>query len=161
MHSNPFLMPASRRAMLRDSVTLTGGAFLAQLFPASLLRAAVPFPAQQQSAPPADPVAAFRAQMAANPIHPQTLADNLTLLSGLDGNVVVLNGPDGEFMVDTFVLPAWSKLKESPPYRFLREPFQRQSRTQTSGPRVACPTMLSSGAAFWKSAKVGGASKLE
>lgn len=161
MHCNSFLKPTSRRAMLRDSATLAGSAFLAQLSPASLLRAAVPFLAQQQSAPPADPVAAFCAQMAANPIHPQTLADNLTLLSGPGGNVAVLKGPDGKFVVDTFVLPAWSKLKESPPYRFLREPFQRQSRTQTSGPRVACPTMLSSGAAFWKSAKVGGASKLE
>src|SRR5438105_261563 len=111
MHSNSFLKPASRRAMLRDSATLAGSAFLAQLFPASLLRAAVPFP-QQQSAP-ADPVAAFRAQMAANPIHPQTLAENLTLLSGPGGNVVVLNGADGKIVVDTFVLPAWPKLKES------------------------------------------------
>jgi cyclase len=113
MHCNSFLKPTSRRAMLRDSATLAGSAFLAQLFPASLLRAAVPFLAQQQSAPPADPLAAFRAQMAAIPIHPQTLAENLTLLSGPGGNVAVLKGPDGKFVVDTFVLPAWSKLKES------------------------------------------------
>ena len=105
--------------MLRDSATLAGSAFLAQLFPASLLRAAPPAVfsdfvfAQQQSAPPADPVAAFRAQMAANPIQPQTLADNLTLLSGPGGNVAVLNGPDGKLVVDTFVLPAWAKFKES------------------------------------------------
>ena len=111
MHSNSFLKPASRRAMLRDSATLAGSAFLAQLFPASLLRAAVPFPQQQNA--PADPVAAFRAQMAANAIHPQTLAENLTLLSGPGGNVVVLNGTDGKIVVDTFVLPAWPKLKES------------------------------------------------
>jgi len=112
MHSNSFLKPTSRRAMLRDSATLTGSVFLAQLFPASLLSAAVPFP-QQQAAPPADPVAAFRAQMAANAIQPQKLADNLTLLSGPGGNVVVLNGADGKFVVDTFVAPAWPKLKES------------------------------------------------
>ena len=111
MHSNSFLKPASRRAMLRDSATLAGSAFLAQLLPASLLRAAVPFPQQQNA--PADPVAAFRAQMAANAIHPQTLAENLTLLSGPGGNVVVLNGTDGKIVVDTFVLPAWPKLKES------------------------------------------------
>ena len=112
MDANSFLKPTSRRTMLRDSTTLAGSALFAQLFPASLLRA-VPFPAQQQSAPPADPVAAFRAQMAANPIQPQKLADNLTMLSGPGGNVVVLNGADGKFMVDTFVSPAWPKLKES------------------------------------------------
>jgi len=105
--------------MLRDSATLAGSAFVAHLFPASLLRASAPtvysdfVHAQQTSAPPADPVAAFRAQMAANPIQPQKLADNLTLLSGPGGNVVVLNGADGKFVVDTFVLPAWPKLKES------------------------------------------------
>src|SRR5215470_9255718 len=119
MPSNSFLKPTSRRAMLRDSATLAGSAFLAQLFPASLLRASAPVVysdfiyAQQATAPPADPVAAFRAQMAANPIQPQKLADNLTLLSGPGGNVTVLNGPDGKLVVDTFVLPAWPKLKES------------------------------------------------
>ena len=112
MHANSFLKRTSRRAMLRDSATLAGSAMLVQLFPTSLVRAAVPFP-QQQSTPPADPVAAIRAQMAANPIHPQTLGENLTLLSGPGGNVVVLNGADGKFVVDTFVLPAWPKLKES------------------------------------------------
>src|SRR5215469_429619 len=111
MDSNPFLKPTSRRAMLRDSATLAGSAFLAQLFPASLLRAAVPVPAQR--APATDAVAAFRAQMAANAIQPQKLAANLTLLSGPGGNVAVLDGPDGKFVVDTFVLPAWAKFKES------------------------------------------------
>ncbi|HVH70708.1 MAG TPA: MBL fold metallo-hydrolase [Candidatus Dormibacteraeota bacterium] len=112
MHSNSFLKPISRRAMLGDGVTFAGSAFLAQLFPASLLRGSVSS-YLQQSAPPTDPVAAFRAQMAANPIQPQKLADNLTLLSGPGGNVVVLNGADGKFVVDTFVSPAWPKLKES------------------------------------------------
>src|SRR5690349_1910778 len=112
MSPNSFLKPTSRRAMLRDSATLAGSAFLAQMFPASL-RAAFPWNAPQQGAPPADPVAAFRAQMAANPIQPQKLADNLTLLSGPGGNVVVLNGADGKVIVDTFVSPVWAKLKES------------------------------------------------
>jgi len=113
MTANFLLRPTSRRAMLRDSSALAGSTFLAQLFPASLLRASVPFYPQQATAPPADPVAAFRAQMAAVPIQPQKLAGNLTLLSGPGGNVVVLNGADGKFMVDTFVSPAWPKLKES------------------------------------------------
>ena len=98
--------------MLRHSAALAGSAFVAQLFPASLLRASSAFP-QQPSTPPADPVAAFRAQMAANPIQSQKLAENLTMLSGPGGNVVVLNGADGKVVVDTFVSPAWPKLKES------------------------------------------------
>src|SRR6266849_2300646 len=48
----------------------------------------------------------------ATPIQAQKLADNLTMLSGPGGNVVVLNGPDGKFVVDTFLSPAWPKLKE-------------------------------------------------
>ncbi|HKW63576.1 MAG TPA: MBL fold metallo-hydrolase [Candidatus Acidoferrum sp.] len=117
MSSNSFLVkPTSRRAMLRDSAAVAGSAFLAQLFPAPL-RAAfpcnAPWSAQQQGAAPADPVAAFRAQMAANPIQSQKLADNLTMLSGPGGNVTVLNGPDGKLIIDNFVQPAWPKLKES------------------------------------------------
>ena len=100
------LRPTSRREMLRNSATLTGGAFLAQLFPASLLDAG-------QQAPASDPLAAMRAQMGAVPISPHKLTDNLTLLSGPGGNVVVLNGPEGKIIVDTFLAPAWSNLKEA------------------------------------------------
>ncbi len=60
----------SRREMLRVSATLAGSAFLAHLFPGTLLRAY----AQR---------------------------------------VTVLNGPDGKFVVDTFVAPAWPRLKEA------------------------------------------------
>jgi hypothetical protein len=55
----------------------------------------------------------MRAQMGAAPIQAQPLAENLTLLSGPGGNVVVLNGPDGKIVVDTFLMPAWPKLKET------------------------------------------------
>jgi len=51
--------------------------------------------------------------MAANRIQSQKLAENLTMLSGPGGNVVVLNGADGKVVVDTFVSPVWPKLKES------------------------------------------------
>ncbi len=101
----------SRREMLRGSAAIAGSAFLAQLFPRSLLRAAAPGYPQQSAA--ADPLAAFRAQMGATPIQSLKLADNLTLLSGPGGNVVVLNGSDGKFIVDTFVSPAWPKLKQT------------------------------------------------
>src|SRR5207302_6176064 len=55
----------------------------------------------------------FRAQIGAIPIQTQQLAENLTLLSGPGGNVVVLHGAEGLVMVDTFVAPAWPKLEES------------------------------------------------
>jgi cyclase len=113
MNSDSLLKLTTRRAMLRDSATLAGSALLSQLFPPALLRAAVPVFAQQATTPPADPLAAIRAQFGAAPIESQKLADNLTLLSGPGGNVVVLNGPDGKIVVDTFVSPAWPKLKES------------------------------------------------
>jgi glyoxylase-like metal-dependent hydrolase (beta-lactamase superfamily II) len=35
------------------------------------------------------------------------------MLSGPGGSVVVLNGPDGKFVVDTFVAPAWPRLKKA------------------------------------------------
>src|SRR5580704_15452076 len=113
MNSDLFKKRPTRRELLRGSATLAGSAFLAQLFPGSLLRAAVPGYALQTPAPAADPVAAARARTGAAPIQSQKLADNLTLLSGPGGNVVILNGPDGKFIVDTFVSPAWPKLKES------------------------------------------------
>jgi cyclase len=104
-----FLLKATtRREMLRNTAALTGGAFLAQLFPASLLRAEVP-----QQAPAGDAAAAIRAQMGAAPITPQKLTENVTLLSGPGGNVLVLNGPDGKVIVDTFLAPAWGNLKEA------------------------------------------------
>jgi cyclase len=110
MNSEPLKMQTTRRDLLCGSAALAGGAFLAQLFPGSLLGAAVPRLASQS---PADRATAFRAQMGAIPIQSQKLADNLMLLSGPGGNVVVLNGPDGKFIVDNFVSPAWPRLKET------------------------------------------------
>src|SRR6201981_938181 len=103
----------TRRGMLRNCAGLAGSALLAQLFPASLLNAGVPALCQQAAAPPTDSLGAMRAQMGTVPIRSQPLAENLTLLSGPGGNVVVLNGPDGKIVVDTFLLPAWPKLKET------------------------------------------------
>src|SRR4030088_818336 len=94
----------SRREMLRDSATLAGSAFLAS---ATLLRVGY----AQQAPSAADLLASMRAKFNAAPIQTQKLADNVTMLSGPGGSVVVLNGPDGKFVVDTFVAPAWPKLK--------------------------------------------------
>lgn len=101
----------TRRELLKTTTVLAGGTVWAHLFPGSLASAL----AQQggrAAAAPADPVAAMRAQLAANPIDTVTLADNLTMLSGPGGNVVVLNGPDGKIVVDGFVQPAWTRLKQ-------------------------------------------------
>ncbi len=102
----------SRREMLRGSATLAGGVFLAHLFPATLPRASAAGYAQQAPSA-ADLLASMRAKFNAAPIQTQRLADNVTMLSGPGGSVVVLNGPDGKFVVDTFVAPAWPKLKQA------------------------------------------------
>jgi glyoxylase-like metal-dependent hydrolase (beta-lactamase superfamily II) len=99
--------------MLRNSAGFAGSTLLAQLFPASLLSAGVRGFQQQGATAPTDRLSAMRAQMGGAPIQAQPLAENLTLLSGPGGNVVVLNGPDGKIVVDTFLLPAWPKLKEA------------------------------------------------
>jgi cyclase len=111
MSANFLEKQSTRRKMLRDSAAFAGSALLAQLFPAILLRAGVPGLPQQAATAPTDRLTAMRAQMGSAPIQSQPLAENLTLLSGPGGNVVVLNGPDGKFVVDTFLLPAWPNLK--------------------------------------------------
>src|SRR5580700_10749175 len=100
----------SRREMLRGSATLAGTAFLTHLFPTTLLRASAAGYGQQTPSA-ADLLASMRAKFNAAPIQMQKLADNVTMLSGPGGSVVVLNGPDGKFVVDSFVAPAWPRLK--------------------------------------------------
>jgi cyclase len=102
----------SRRDILRGSVTLAGTAFLAHLLPPTLLRASAAGYAQQAPSA-ADLLASFRAQFNAVPMQTQKLADNVTMFDGPGGAVVVLNGPDGKVVVDTFVAPAWPRLKEA------------------------------------------------
>jgi len=101
----------TRRDMLRGSLAIAGGALAAQLYPATLVRAATPGFPQEKSA--ADRVAAMRAQFGGVPIQSQPLTDTLTLLSGPGGNIIVLNGADGKLMGDTFVQPAWPHLKDA------------------------------------------------
>src|SRR5207248_65143 len=84
---------------------LAGSAALIDLFPEALF-------AQQASTAPGHAIDQMRAQMAAAPIEMMKLGDNLTLLSGPGGNVVVLTGQDGKIVVDSFVQPVWPKLKQ-------------------------------------------------
>jgi len=102
----------SRREMLRYSVTLAGSAFLAHFFSARLLRAATAGFAQQ-SPSAADLLASMRAKSMPFPWKRKSLLTTSTMFDGPGGAVTVLNGPDGKFMVDSFVLPAWPKLKKA------------------------------------------------
>jgi cyclase len=112
MEFNWLQKQTSRRELLRGSTALAGSAFLAHLFPATSLHASALSYAQQ---PPsaADLLASMRAKFNANPLETQKLGEDVTMLSGPGGSVVVLNGPDGKFVVDTFVAPAWPRLKEA------------------------------------------------
>ncbi len=96
----------SRRELLRWSAVLGGGAAAGGRMAQLLAQAAQP-----QPAPPTDPVAAIRAQMGSIPIAVTPLVPGIAMLSGPGGNVVVQAGPDGKFVVDSFMQPAWPKLK--------------------------------------------------
>src|SRR5258708_31746169 len=111
MESNPMMKFFTRREMLRAVAGVTGGALAARFYPVALLQAATPRFPQQPAA--GDQVAAMRAQFGAMPIQAQPLTDSITLLSGPGGNIVVLNGADGKLMGDTFVQPAWPRLKDA------------------------------------------------
>jgi cyclase len=86
-----------------------------------------------------DPLAARRAQIGAIPIQTQSLAENLTLLAGPGGNVVVLHGSDGLVVVDTFVSPAWPRFQESlkgfgAPVRFVIDTHWHFDHTDNNAP---------------------------
>jgi cyclase len=98
--------PITRRQLLRSAA---GSSALLSFAAASPRGVANLIAAGWQAA---DPIAASRAQMGAVPIVSTRLSDNLSMFSGPGGNVVVLNGPDGKLVVDSFVQPAWSPLKQ-------------------------------------------------
>jgi cyclase len=102
----------SRREMLRYSSTFAGSALLATFFSTGLLGASTKGYAQQPPSP-ADLLADMRARFNAAPLETQRLGEHVTMLSGPGGSVVVLNGPDGKFVVDTFVAPAWPRFKKA------------------------------------------------
>jgi cyclase len=95
---------ASRRAFLRSAAR-----YAALLPAAARIEPLAAFWRQQ----PTNTVAQRRAAMGKSPIVSTRLTDALTMLAGPGGNVIVLNGPDGKVVVDTFVAPAWNALKEA------------------------------------------------
>src|SRR2546430_1879314 len=137
------VMGGTRREWLRLMAAMSGAALVDGLLPRGLARAATGRVAHQQ-----DPVAAFRARIGAVPIQAQPLAENLTLLSGPGGNVVVLRGADGLVMVDTFVSPAWPKLQESlkglgAPVKFVINTHWHFDHTDNNAPlRAAGATLV-------------------
>src|SRR3989440_1133228 len=133
----------TRREWLRMMAAMGGAALVDGLLPRELAHAATGRVAQQQ-----DPLAAFRARIGAVPIQAQPLAENLTLLAGPGGNVVVLRGSDGLVMVDTFVAPAWPKLQESlkafgAPVKFVLNTHWHFDHTDNNAPlRAAGATLV-------------------
>lgn len=111
MASHPNTTVVSRRDVLRGAAALAGGLILPGFSSNAFATQAAQ--AQQPPAPSPAGLEHMRSMLGAIPIQPQALADNLTLLSGPGGNVVVSRGKDGMLVVDTFVAPAWPKLKEA------------------------------------------------
>jgi cyclase len=112
MKFNLLQKQTSRRKMLRGSAALAGSAFLVHFFPGTLLHASAAGYGQQTPSP-TDLLADMRARFNAAPLETQSLGEDVTMFSGPGESVVVLNGPDGKFVVDTFVAPAWPRLKEA------------------------------------------------
>lgn len=93
----------TRRDFLRQAGLLSGSAAVFAFEPAALLA--------QAPVGETDQVARLRAAMGGAPITSTPLNERLTMLAGPGGNVLVLRGPDGKVVVDTFVRPAWARLK--------------------------------------------------
>lgn len=102
----------TRRELLKWTGGLAGGWALSHVFPESLAGATPRF-APQGGTAAADALAAARARFGKVPIQSTKLSDNLTLLSGPGGNVVVLNGKDGKLIVDTFTQLAWDRFQNA------------------------------------------------
>jgi cyclase len=100
----------TRREWLTRGVHVAGAAAAVHfLAPSDLTAAAMEF--WQQAKPTADALTQSRLGMAAVPIQSVPLASGLQMLAGPGGNVVLSTGADGKLVVDTFVQPAWPKLK--------------------------------------------------
>jgi cyclase len=100
---------ATRRGFLRTTGLVGGAALIARYAPG--VETAL---AHARQAPAPDPlVEKMRAQMGAAPIETSKLAEGVAMLSGPGGNIVVLTGREGKIVVDSFVQPAWPRLKST------------------------------------------------
>jgi cyclase len=112
MDSGNIVKRPTRREILQATGTLAGGWALSHVFPVALWGATPRF-MQQGSTAAGDALAAARARFGAVPIESAKLSENLTLLRGPGGNVVVLSGKDGKLLVDTFTQLAWDRFKKA------------------------------------------------
>ncbi len=90
----------SRRAFVRNSASLLGGAYLCALHLAPAGHAERP-PAAQAAAGAPDEVEQMIQYMGAQPVIRQQLRRNIFVLSGPGGNIGLLTGPDGSVVVDS------------------------------------------------------------
>src|SRR4029453_933844 len=104
------MIEPSRRQFIRNAGLAAGGAavfrYLRRVHASNDVHVIL-----QAATAQTDPVAAMRAQMGAAPIVTTKLADRLQMLSGPGGNVVVLHGPDGKLVVDSFLHQTGQKRK--------------------------------------------------
>src|ERR1700676_1652589 len=112
MNSGNVVQRATRREILQATGAFAGEWALSHAFPKALAGATPRF-AQQGVAAGADALAAARARFGKVSIESAKLSENLTLLRGPGGNVVVLNGKDGKLLVDTFTQLAWDRFKKA------------------------------------------------
>jgi cyclase len=112
MCSDKIVRRPTRREVLQAAAAIAGGCALSQVFP-PVLAGATPLFAQQRGAATPDALVAARTRFGKVPIESTKLSDNLTLLRGPGGNVVVLNGKDGKLIVDTFTQMAWDRFKKT------------------------------------------------
>jgi cyclase len=97
---------SSRRQFLQSVGILSGATFVGAYVEADLAALL-----QAPAAKPANAADLMRAQLGAAPIETTPLGERMVMLSGPGGNVAVLYGPDGKIAVDSFVMPAWPRLK--------------------------------------------------
>jgi|ERR1700726_944323 cyclase len=115
MNSTLFSRPSTRRELLRTGTAFLGAGVAASVAPRGLFAYRQPRSGnvQQAGAAATDPLAQMRAQMAAVPLETLKLRDNLFMLHGPGGNIVVLNGTDGKVLVDSSFASVAPKLKQS------------------------------------------------
>ena len=122
MNSNFVTRPRTRRELLQLGSGIVGTSLLSGLLPFGLSGSVTGQPSQSgqqaqsggaqiQGAPISqDRVAQMRAQAAAIPVQTQKLRDNIYMLSGPGGNMVVLTGADGKVLVDSSFAGAVPKI---------------------------------------------------
>jgi cyclase len=95
--------PTTRREVLQMGSGLAGTALLSGILPFGVRAATDGWQQSQQPAAPIsnDRVAQMRAQASSIPVQTKKLRDNIYMLYGPGGNMVVLTGPEGKVLVDS------------------------------------------------------------